>query len=695
VTNLLRALKFLLPMKWHVVAVLAASLLFSAVQAGGILLLKEGVDSALQSAAGERGSAAARQELHIKVLGRAEAGQTRYVVDGKTVCADAGQLAEIIAQAATHPDEPEPGSADLIIKIGKPDKLGRIKYTLNGKSYRDCSELARAVEEIGPTGTDRIASSRDLWIIGGLLMLTALLRGLFSYIQAYLSSVISNRVTMNAQNQIVGHIISLPLSFFHGQRTGELISRLKVDAQALRKTVKLATDMIKEPITLIGAIGVVFYMNWKLALVGFVGFPLAIWPLIVLSRRMRKASRKSREKFADMANILVQVFGGIRLVRAYGRENTEHERFMKTNQAAFRQHIKASRARALSRPVVEVLSTLGLAVVVVVGGMMVVARTVEPSHIVAFLAALMSMYNPAKSLAKDNEEIQDVIPGAERFFHLADVPNEMPDARNALDAPRLSRAIEIRNVTFSYVPGKPVLRDINLRIGAGQTVALVGHTGAGKSTLADLVCRFYHPQEGTISIDGVDYRQVSQRSLLDQIALVPQEAFLFNCSIRDNILYGRPNATQEEVEAAARSAAIHDEILALPAGYDTMVGERGTKLSGGQRQRVSIARALLRNAPILVLDEATSALDSASERLVQEAVERLLEGRTTLVIAHRLSTIRNADLIVVMSDGRVEDAGSHDELMAKSQTYRRLWQMQSSAAPPPPEHAARTDSQHT
>jgi subfamily B ATP-binding cassette protein MsbA len=685
VHNLIRALKYLLPLKWHLLALIVASALFSAVQAYGILLLRDGVDSAFKSAARKSESSAETREVRVRILGQDANGRTQYLLDGTRACdGDAALIAAL--DSADTGRKPAPAEADdLRIGVSGPDKDGRTTYVLNDKNYKDSQALLRRLDKIRSSRFDSTDPATKLWIIGGLLMLVAFSRGLLSYVQAYLASYLANRVTRTAQNRVMERLVFMPLSFFNSQRTGELLSRMGLDASALRKTVKLAADVVKEPLILLGAIGVVFYMNWRLALIGFIGFPLALWPMIVLSRKMRKASRRSREKAADLSSLMLQIFGGIRLVRAYGQEKAEHSRYFKNNQELFRQEMKATRARALTRPVVEVLSSLGLAAAVVAGGMMIINGSVEPSDIVAFLAALISMYSPAKALAKDNEDIQEVIPGAERFFHLVDAPNDMVDAPDAVDAPPAFQAVAVKGLTFSYVPEAPVLRDISLSIRAGETVALVGPTGAGKSTLADLVCRFYDPQKGSVEMDGIDLRRFRQRSYYNKLAIVPQEPFLFNDTIRANILYGKPGASEAEIEAAARAAAIHDEILALPQGYDTVVGERGTKLSGGQRQRVSIARALLRNAPILILDEATSSLDSASEQLVQQAIERLLAGRTTLVIAHRFSTIRHADKIVVLVDGCIEDAGRHDELLARSPTYRRLWEMQASGPDGPPD----------
>jgi subfamily B ATP-binding cassette protein MsbA len=532
-----------------------------------------------------------------------------------------------------------------------------------------------------------------LYLVVLLLVAATAVRGSLTYVKEYMSKWIANRIARDAQNRVMGHLLSLPLSYFHGQRSGDLISRMTYDASCLRMVVRMATDMIKEPIDLLAVSGTIFVLNWKLALLGFVGFPLAVLPMIKLSRKMRKASRRSREKVADLSSSMVQVFGGMRLVRAYGQENTEHEKFMKTNEAVFRNQMKMARAKAASHTIVEVLASAGMATVLLAGGLLCISEDIQLGELMAFLAALGMLYKPAKAITKANEEIQDTIPGAQRLFELGDARNDMPDAPDAVEAPTLRERIELRDVHFSYVAGAPVINGVNLSIRRGQTVALVGPTGAGKSTLLDLVCRFYDPQQGSIELDGIDLRRLKLKTLLNQIAIVPQEPFLFNDTVMANILYSRPAAPREEVEAAARAAAIHDEILALPGGYDTVVGERGMLLSGGQRQRVSIARALLRNAPILVLDEATSSLDSASERLVQTAVERLLDGRTTLVIAHRLSTVRNADRIVVLVDGRTEETGTHDELLKNSPTYRRFWEMQQArdAAEPQPQEAGTAD----
>ncbi len=541
--------------------------------------------------------------------------------------------------------------------------------------------ILREVLEITLESKDESA----LWRVAGLMALTALGAATFAYARTMLTKYLSYRVARDAQNKVMAHLVNLPISYFHGQRSGELIARMTSDANSLRRTVGMAADFIKNPIELVALVAAALSIDWKLALLGGVGFPLAIVPLIVLSRKMRKASRKSRKKVADLVSGMVQIFGGIRLVRAYGQERTEHDRFVKTNESRFRQQMKQARAKALSRGMVELLSFLGLVSVVVVGGLMIIRTGADAKNLYTLILALMVMYRPAKTLAKSNEEIQSTIPGAERIFELQDVRNDMPDAPDAVEVGGLEKAIEIRNLSFRYDEDVPVLRDINLRVEKGQTVALVGHSGAGKSTLLDLVCRFYDPQEGSVTLDGIDLRSIKLKTLLAQIAVVPQEPFLFNDTVKANILYGRPDASQEDVEAAARAAAVHDEIVALADGYDTVVGERGTLLSGGQRQRVSIARALLRNAPILVLDEATSSLDSESERLVQTAVERLLEGRTTLVIAHRLSTIKNADRIAVLVAGRIEETGSHAELLERSETYRRLWQMQGAGPAEPAE----------
>ncbi len=536
------------------------------------------------------------------------------------------------------------------------------------------------------TESDRQARFEDVIALCKIFAALAVVRGVCGFLRAYFNKWLSNRTARDAQNQVMAHLLTLPVFYFDGKRSGELLARMTHDAYSLRKTVQLAINMVQAPMTLISLAAVLFFKKWDLALLGFVGFPLAILPMVILSRKMRKASKNSRKRVADLTSLMVQLFSGVRLVRAYGQEQTENERFVSTNEKIFRHQIKGARAKALGRPVVEILASLGVVAVMLAGAYMVlIMGTLDPSVIATFVIALMAMYGPAKALTKANEEIQHTVPGVDRLFALLDVSNEMADAEDASTLDEITVGIDIHNVSFEYVPDTPVLREINLSVEKGQTVALVGPSGAGKSTLLDLVCRFYDPQEGSISVDGHDLREVQSSSLLSQIAIVPQEPFLFNDTVKANILYGKPGANDEEVYAAARAAAVHDELLELDDGYDTIVGERGTRLSGGQRQRVSIARALLRNAPILILDEATSSLDSQSERLVQQAVERLLEGRTTLVIAHRLSTIRHADRIVVLVNGRVEETGAHDELLESSATYSRLWEMQQAGPPPAPE----------
>jgi ATP-binding cassette, subfamily B, bacterial MsbA len=515
-----------------------------------------------------------------------------------------------------------------------------------------------------------------LWLLGGILLCVALGHALFGYIGSYLSKYCANRVTRDAQNKVMGHILTMPLSFFDGQRSGELMSRMGLDAGALRKTIRLVMDVVQAPLKLLAIAGVIFYKNWMLATVAFIGLPLAIGPLVFLSKRMRKASRKSREKAADLSSLMVQIFGGFRLVKAYGQEPTEHQRYVTTNERSFSHQMRGARAKALGKAIVESLASFGLIGVLLVGGEMAMRGKLTAGDVVTFLAGLFAMYGPIRAVVKANEEIQETIPGADRLFELNDVRDDMPDSPNAVELQSLQRDICLKDVSFQYCDNTPVLSNINLSIEKGQTVALVGPTGAGKSTLLDLICRFYNPQNGSISIDGIDLREVKHRSLLEKIAIVPQEPFLFNDTVGANILYGRPEASEQEVIEAAQAAAVHEEILEFNDGYKTVVGERGNRLSGGQRQRISIARALLRNSPILVLDEATSSLDSKSEALVQQAIGHLLEGRTTLVIAHRLSTIINADKIVVLVNGRIEAIGPHQELLETSATYEHLWQLQ-------------------
>jgi subfamily B ATP-binding cassette protein MsbA len=435
------------------------------------------------------------------------------------------------------------------------------------------------------------------------------------------------------------------------------------------------TALLKDTSTLVCLIFVIFYRDWRLAIIAMFVFPLTIYPIAKFGQKMRQVATRTQVTLGSLTALLQETISGTRIVKAFSMEEYENERFSKENERLFRLSLKTVSINAISSPFMEFLGGLGIAAIIFYGGYQVIHGHSSPGTFFSFLAALIMLYEPVKRLTNVNNTIQQGIAGAQRVFGVIDL---VPEIRNLPDAavlPRISREIEIRNVTFRYEE-TAVLKDINLTIRAGEVVAFVGMSGGGKTTLVNLIPRFYDVAEGAILIDGHDIRGVTIESLRGQIAIVTQQTILFNDTVKNNIAYGDIVKTDEEIVAAARAANAHDFIMRLPSGYDTLIGEQGTKLSGGERQRISIARAILKDAPILILDEATSSLDSEAEIEVQDALENLMKGRTTLVIAHRLSTIRNADRIIVLVNGEIREEGTHETLLSCQGEYCRLYNMQ-------------------
>jgi subfamily B ATP-binding cassette protein MsbA len=515
-----------------------------------------------------------------------------------------------------------------------------------------------------------------LWLVAGAVVGAFLIKGVATYAQAVIMGV-GLGIIADLQNRLYAHLARMDLAFFHASQTGGLISRFTNDINQMRTAVSNAvTSVGKDALTLIGLVFVMFYQNWELALISFFAFPVAIYPIARLGRRIRKVTANTQEETGLFMTLLEQTFQGIRVVKAYGMEDYESSRIGRIVETIRGLQLRAERIRALSSPIMETLGGLAIAVVIVYGGQQVIAEDKDPGSFFSFVAALIMAYEPMKRLANVNMSIQQGLAGAQRLFDLLDIEpaiRERPDARPLTLAHGEVRLEEVR---FSYGPRSPALNGVSIEVPAGKTVALVGPSGAGKSTILNLIPRFYDVDDGRVAIDGVDVRDVTFASLRAVMALVSQEVMLFDDTVRANIAYGRAGASEEDIVEAARHAAAHDFILALPEGYDTMVGEQGVKLSGGQRQRLAIARAMLKNAPILLLDEATSALDTESERQVQAALSHLMRGRTTLVIAHRLSTVVDADLIYVIDDGRIVEAGSHAELLEREGMYARLYALQ-------------------
>ena len=503
-----------------------------------------------------------------------------------------------------------------------------------------------------------------------------LLKGLCNYVQIVLMSFIGQRVVADVRNQLYRAIQGQSMSFFTKHPTGILMSRITNDVNSMQGTVSEAvTSLLKDSFTLVCLIFVIFYRDWQLALVAMVIFPLTIYPIATFGRKMRSVATRTQVTMGTLTTLLQETISGARIVKAFGREDYEGSRFSRENENLLRLTLKAVSISAISSPFMEFLGGVGIAAIVFYGGYQVIQGVSTPGTYFSFLTALLMLYEPIKRLTNVNNTIQQGIAGAQRVFSIIDTVPEIQNKTGAVPLPAIWKAIEIRNVTFRY-EDVPVLNRINLTVRAGEAVAFVGMSGGGKTTLVNLIPRFYDVSEGQILIDGLDVRDVTIESLRAQIGMVTQQTILFNDTVRNNIVYGDSGKTEADVIRAAKAANAHNFIMNLPQGYDTVIGEQGTKLSGGERQRISIARALLKDAPILILDEATSSLDTEAEIEVQEALENLMRGRTTLVIAHRLSTIRNADRIVVLVNGEIAEEGTHETLLNKRGEYYRLYQMQ-------------------
>lgn len=523
-------------------------------------------------------------------------------------------------------------------------------------------------------------SSALLWPVALAVLGTFAIKGTAEYFQSSVMSDVGLRIIADLQQRLFAHLLTLDAAFFGRVSSGNLVSRFLVDINQMRNGVSNAiTGMGKDTLTVVALVGVMFYQDWLLALLAFFVFPVAIYPIVRLGRRMRKVTVNTQEQMGALNTVLEQSFQGIRMVKSYGLQAHEEAKVHTLSEEIYRLTLKGSNTRALSSPIMETLGGAAVTVVIVYGGYRVIADTTTTGAFFSFITALLMAYQPMKNLARLNTNLQEGLAGAQRLFDLLDTRTRIVEAPDASPLTVSGGAVRFQDVRFSYDDGTEALSGVTLDIKAGQTVALVGPSGAGKTTLLNMIPRFHDVSSGEITIDGQDVRTVTLKSLRAATALVSQEVVLFDDTVRANIGFGRPGAGQEDIEAAARMAAAHDFIMALPDGYDTVVGQRGMKLSGGQRQRLAIARALLKNAPILLLDEATSALDTESERQVQGALETLMAGRTTLVIAHRLSTVVHADVIHVIDGGRVVESGSHDQLLALGGAYAHLYALQFAA----------------
>ncbi len=519
-----------------------------------------------------------------------------------------------------------------------------------------------------------------LYLIPAMVIGVAVIKGFAGYLEGSLMGGFGERIIADTQVRMYAKLMHADLAWLHQVHSGKLIASFLYDAHLLREAVgKALTGIVKDSLSLFFLAVVMFMQYWQLSLIVCVVFPLVAIFSRRLGKKTRKGSKRSQEETGKLTTILSETFDGARMVKAYGMEERETERARQSVEQRLTHAMRVIRARAAASPSTEALGGIAIGLVAFIGGQQIIAGTTTPGTLGSFIAAVLMAYQPLKSLSTLNVSLQEGLAAAERVFAVLDQEATIRDAADAKTLTVQGGEIRFQQVSFAYDPEHPALRDVTLQVPAGKKAALVGASGAGKSTILNLIPRFYDASAGQVLIDGQDVRGVTLGSLRGSIALVSQELTLFDDTVRANIAYGRAGATQAEIEAAANAAAAHDFIKALPQGYDTLVGENGVKLSGGQRQRIAIARAMLRDAPILLLDEATSALDSESERLIQEALRRLMRGRTTLVIAHRLSTVIDADIIFVLDRGQLVEQGSHAELLGKGGVYARLYATQFAA----------------
>lgn len=514
------------------------------------------------------------------------------------------------------------------------------------------------------------------WIAASIIAIF-IVRGLFWYGQNYLMSYVGQSVIIDIRAAVFKKLQRLSVSFYDKNKTGTIMSYVTNDVNALQSAmVENTIEMITEGFILIGSVVAMIYLDWRLTLFTVCTFPVVLWFMEFFGKKIRKTGGRIQECTADITSVLQESVASARVIKSFVREDYEVDRFDVENKANFRANMKNAQLMATLTPVVELVAAIGVTMIIWYGGNNVINGTITAGSLVAFLTYAVNISNPIKRLTRVIGNIQKALAAAQRVFMIIDMPEEIAESRDAKQLPEVIGKVEFQNVSFAYNDKGNVITDLSFSVKPGEVIAIVGPSGAGKSTIANLLPRFYDVNKGDIKIDGHSVREVTLDSLREQVGIVPQETMLFNGSVYNNILYGRLDATKEEIEAAAKAANAHDFIMQLTDGYETKLGDRGVNLSGGQRQRIAIARAILKNPRILILDEATSALDTESERVVQEALDRLMVGRTSFVIAHRLSTVKNADKILVLEKGNLVESGTHDELLALDGLYAHLYKIQ-------------------
>lgn len=527
---------------------------------------------------------------------------------------------------------------------------------------------------------DDVLMSKDMLmlnLIAAGILVVMFTRGVFYYGQSYLVSYVGQRVIIDVRSVLFRKFQKMPLSYYDKQQTGTVMSYITNDVSAMQSAiVDNLIELVTESSILIGSLAMMIYLDWKLSLLTLMTIPLVGFAMKIFGRKLKRSSTVIQERAAEITSLLQESISAIRVVKSFVRETYEIRRFEEQNWRNFQAAMKNVKLSSLLTPTVEFLAAIAVTFIVWFGGYEVVNEVITAGELVAFLTYAVNLANPVKRLSRVYAAIQRAMAAADRVFEVMDLDEKITDVPGAKPLPPIKGQVEFKDITFSYKEGQPALQHISLKAEPGQMIALVGPSGSGKSTIANLIPRFYDVDSGTITIDGHDIRQVTADSLREQIGLVPQETMLFSTTVMENIRYGRLDATDEEVVEAARAANAEEFIKDLPEGYDTKLGERGLNLSGGQRQRLAIARAILKNPRVLILDEATSALDTESEKIVQDALDKLMVGRTSFVIAHRLSTIFNADQIFVVENGHLREHGTHEELLAAGGLYSNLYNIQ-------------------